>query len=181
MGLVDAPNGRRLSRKGRKRPQRLGFHLDMTPMVDVAFLLLTFFMLTTTFSKFNTMEINTPPEKSEVRVAENNVLTLRIADDSMAYCSLGSTAPQPFPLYDSRDSRQLALSSELRQRLQQQIAANKKTVLVIKISENAKYRHLVAILDELNLMKIERFSLEDYTRQDALEIQRTSKPKITEQ
>jgi len=172
MGIVDSPSGRRFSRKGRKRPQRLGFHLDMTPMVDVAFLLLTFFMLTTTFSKLNTMEIKMPPEGSEVRVAANNVLTLRIADDSMAYCSLGSAAPQRVPLYDSRDSRQLALSSELRQHLKQQMTSNKKTVIVIKISEKAKYRHLVALLDELNLMNIERFSLEDYTEQDALEIQR---------
>ncbi len=141
----------------------------MTPMVDVAFLLLTFFMLTTTFSKSNTMEINIPPEKTEVRVAENNVLTLRIADDAMAYYSLGEGVPRRVPLYDTR---QLALSGQLRQLLRQQTAVNTKMVIVVKISEKAKYRHLVDIIDELNLMKIDRFSLDDYTEQDALEIQR---------
>jgi len=172
MGIVDSSNGRRGKREGRRHSKRIGFHLDMTPMVDVAFLLLTFFMLTTTFSKSNTMEINIPPEKTEVKVAENNVLTLRIGDDSMAYCSLGDKAPRRVPLYDPRDSRQLALSGELRQLLKQQNELNKKLVIVVKISEKAKYRHLVDIIDELNLMKIDRFSLDDYTGQDALEIQR---------
>ena len=169
MGIVDSPTGRGHKKKGRRQSKRIGFHLDMTPMVDVAFLLLTFFMLTTTFSKSNTMEINIPPEKTEVRVAENNVLTLRIADDAMAYYSLGEGVPRRVPLYDTR---QLALSGQLRQLLRQQTAVNTKMVIVVKISEKAKYRHLVDIIDELNLMKIDRFSLDDYTEQDALEIQR---------
>ena len=172
MGIVDSPNGRRTHKKGRKHSKRIGFHLDMTPMVDVAFLLLTFFMLTTTFSKSNTMEINIPPEKSEVKVVESNVMTLRVADNVMAYCSLGNKAPRKIPLYDPRDVRQVALSGELRQLLRQQTAANPKLVIVVKISEKAKYKHLVDIIDELNLMKIDRFSLDDYTDQDAIEIQK---------
>ena len=172
MGIVDSPGGRRTSKKGRRRSKRIGFHLDMTPMVDVAFLLLTFFMLTTTFSKSNTMEINMPPEKVEVKVVESNVMTLRIADNVMAYCSIGNEAPRKIPLYDPADTHQLALSGELRQLLKQQTAANAKLVIVVKISEKAKYKHLVDIIDELNLMKIDRFSLDDYTDQDAVEIQR---------
>jgi biopolymer transport protein ExbD len=172
MGIVDSPNGRSSRKKGRRRSKRIGFHLDMTPMVDVAFLLLTFFMLTTTFSKSNTMEINIPPEKSEVKVVESNVMTLRIADNVMVYCSLGNETPRKIPLYDPRDTSQLALSGELRQLLRNQTAANPKLVIVVKISEKAKYKHLVDIIDELNLMKIDRFSLDDYTDQDALEIQR---------
>ncbi|MEI8102026.1 MAG: biopolymer transporter ExbD [Chlorobium sp.] len=173
MGVVDSPNGGGGKKKGRRGSKRIGFHLDMTPMVDVAFLLLTFFMLTTTFSKSNTMEINTPPEKTEVKVVGNNVLTLRIADDSTVYCSLGGALPRKVRLYDSGDTRQQsALSGELRQLLKQQTVANKKLVIVVKLSEKAKYRHLVDIIDELNLMKIERFSLDDYTDQDALAIKR---------
>ncbi len=172
MGIVDSPSGRRSQKKGRKHSKRIGFHLDMTPMVDVAFLLLTFFMLTTTFSKSNTMEINIPPERAEVKVAESNVMTLRVADNVMVYCSLGKETPRKIALYDPRDSHQLALSSELRQLIRQQTAANAKLVIVVKISEKAKYKHLVDIIDELNLMKIDRFSLDDYTDQDAVEIQR---------
>jgi biopolymer transport protein ExbD len=172
MGIVDSPNGRSRKKKGRRRSKRIGFHLDMTPMVDVAFLLLTFFMLTTTFSKSNTMEINTPPEKLEVKVAENNVMTMRIAGDGMAYCSIGNDAPKRIPLYDPNDTRQLSMSTQLRTLLKQQTAANQKLVIVVKLSDKAKYKQLVDIIDELNLMKIDRFSLDDYTEQDALEVNR---------
>lgn len=172
MGVVDSPNGRRGPDKKKRHSKRIGFHLDMTPMVDVAFLLLTFFMLTTTFSKSNTMEINLPPEMTEVKVAENNVMTLRIADDKLVYCSLGNEAPRRIPLYDTQDSHQLVLSTELRQLIKQQAKANEKTVIVVKISDKARYKQLVDIIDELNLMKIDRFSLDDFTEQDALEIKR---------
>ncbi|NTU97032.1 MAG: biopolymer transporter ExbD [Chlorobiaceae bacterium] len=172
MGIVDSPNGNHSRKKGKKGSKRIGFHLDMTPMVDVAFLLLTFFMLTTTFSKANTMEINLPPEMTEVKVAENNVLTLRISDNESVYCSLGSEAPSRIPLYDSRDTRQLSLSGPLRSLLKQQTTQNSKLVIVVKISDKARYKHLVDIIDELNLMKIDRFSLDDFTDQDMAEIQR---------
>ncbi len=173
MGIVDSPNARRgIRKKGGRRSKRIGFHLDMTPMVDVAFLLLTFFMLTTTFSKSNTMEINTPPAKLEVKVAEKNVMTVRIAGDGMAYCSLGNEAPKRFNLYDTQDVGQLSLSGELRSLLKQQTQSNPKLVIVVKLSEKARYKQLVDIIDELNLMKIDRFSLDDYTEQDALEIKR---------
>ncbi|NMW21529.1 MAG: biopolymer transporter ExbD [Chlorobiaceae bacterium] len=172
MGIVDSPNGRRGIKKGRRRSKRIGFHLDMTPMVDVAFLLLTFFMLTTTFSKSNTMEINIPPEMLEVKVAENNVMTMRIAGDGIAYCSLGNEVPKKIPLYDANDTRQLSLSGELRRLLKQLTADNKKMVIVVKLSEKAKYKQLVDIIDELNLMKIDRFSLDDFTEQDAMEVKR---------
>jgi biopolymer transport protein ExbD len=129
-------------------------------------------MLTTTFSKSNTMEINLPPEMTEVKVAETNVMTLRIAGDGMAYYSLGNDAPRRIPLYDPQDTRQLALSGQLRQLLKQKVKANEKMVIVVKISEKARYKQLVDIIDELNLMKIDRFSLDDYTEQDALEIKR---------
>ncbi|MEI6847611.1 MAG: biopolymer transporter ExbD [Chlorobiaceae bacterium] len=172
MALFDTPHNHRSLKKRRPRSKRIGFHLDMTPMVDVAFLLLTFFMLTTTFSKANTMEITIPPEMTEVKVYETNVMTLRIAGDGMAYCSLGNDAPKKLPLYDSLDTRQLALSKGLRQLLKQQTLANEKTVIVVKISNKARYKQLVDIIDELNLMRINRFSLDDYTEQDDKEIKR---------
>lgn len=172
MGIVDSPNGNSGKKKGRRHSKRIGFRLDMTPMVDVAFLLLTFFMLTTTFSKSNTMEINTPPEKLEVKVAENNVMTMRIAGDGMAYCSLGNEVPKRIPLYDTKDTRQLSLSPQLRSLLKQQTSSNQKLVIVVKLNDKAKYKQLVDIIDELNLMKIDRFSLDDYTEQDALEVKR---------
>ena len=170
MGMVDTPERR--GKKGGRKRKRIGFHLDMTPMVDVAFLLLTFFMLTTTFAKSNTMEINIPPETGEVSIAERNVMTLRVPGDGFAYWSLGETAPHRTQLYDQTAGGVAVLSKDVRQLLQQQSAANKKLVIVVKISEKAKYRSLVDIIDELNLLKIDRFSLDDFNAQDEAEVRR---------
>ncbi|RXK89080.1 biopolymer transporter ExbD [Chlorobaculum sp. 24CR] len=171
MGMVDSPGERRGSKRSARQRKRLGFRLDMTPMVDVAFLLLTFFMLTTTFAKSNTMEINIPPETGEVDVAELNVMTLRVPGDGFAYWSLGEDAPRRTPLYDQSENFAM-LSKELRQVLRQQFGNNKKLVIVVKISDKAKYKSLVDIIDEFNMMKIDRFSLDEFTAQDEAAIQK---------
>src|SRR2546422_2952419 len=67
-----APRGHEKKRKKHKRMRRLGVRIDMTPMVDVAFLLLTFFMLTTTMNRPQTMEINLPPSNTTVEVPERS-------------------------------------------------------------------------------------------------------------
>jgi biopolymer transport protein ExbD len=51
--------------KKRKKGRRLGIRIDMTPLVDVAFLLLTFFMFTTSMSRPQTMEINLARRQGE--------------------------------------------------------------------------------------------------------------------
>src|SRR5947199_2641487 len=82
-------------KKGVKRMNRLGVRLDMTPMVDVAFLLLTFFMLTTTLLTPQVMEITMPPDsKIPVQIAESNLLTLRVRQDRVVFWNMGSEAPQ---------------------------------------------------------------------------------------
>jgi biopolymer transport protein ExbD len=61
----------------KKRAKKASTRIDMTPMVDLAFLLLTFFVLTSTFNKPKTMEINFPakPKKIEDLIPVNNALT----------------------------------------------------------------------------------------------------------
>ena len=49
-----------------KKKRRVAIRIDMTPMVDIAFLLLIFYMVTTVFSMPQAMEINLPPESKEI-------------------------------------------------------------------------------------------------------------------
>jgi biopolymer transport protein ExbD len=64
VGAVDTPERKtKKGKKGGRRPKRrVGIRIDMTPMVDVAFLLLIFFMVTTVFRTPQALEINLPPD-----------------------------------------------------------------------------------------------------------------------
>lgn len=169
------------SKKGKKRKsKRVGFSLDMTPMVDVAFLLLTFFMLTTTFSKPKTMEINLPAEKNanEVKIAESNVLTVRIMEGDKAYWNIGFEQPKAITLYEQDGGSKPAINNEFRkmlsdnrERIRQEVRED-VMVLVLKLDKKAKYKNLVDIIDELNVSNppIKRFSIADFTDADRDEI-----------
>ncbi|HEV8538196.1 MAG TPA: biopolymer transporter ExbD [Bacteroidota bacterium] len=140
-------SGHSKKKKKHKRMRRLGIRMDMTPMVDVAFLLLTFFMLTTTMSRPQTMEINLPPEKTTVEVAQSNLLTLRVKEDGSIYWNVGEEVPQKVEY------------KKLRELMSQRLQQNAKLITLIKVDRKGKYRMMVDIMDELNLANITRFSL----------------------
>jgi biopolymer transport protein ExbD len=135
--------------KGKKKKKhRISVRVDMTPMVDVAFLLLTFFMLTTVFSKPQTMEINLPPDSdTKVEVAESNLLTLRVDTDGSIYWNLGVEQAKKITF------------KELRPLLVERNRANPKLVTLVKVDRDGKYIMMVDIMDELNLANITRFTL----------------------
>lgn len=134
--------------KGKKKKRRLGVRVDMTPMVDVAFLLLTFFMLTTVFSKPQTMEITLPPdEKTTVEVAESNLLTLRIKADGAIFYNIGNEKPESLRF------------EQVRPLLLERSAANPRLITLVKVDRDGTYKMLVDIMDELNLANITRFSI----------------------
>ena len=62
--------------------------IDMTPMSDVMVLLLTFFMLTSTFVKQEPVKVNTPGSVSEIKVPENNVLNILVSKDGKIFMSM---------------------------------------------------------------------------------------------
>lgn len=143
-----APEPRSHGKKKRKKGRRLGIRIDMTPLVDVAFLLLTFFMLTTSMTRPQTMEINLPPDQEvKVEIAESNLLTILIDETGKIYWSIGIKAPQRLE------------QANLRKFLRDQIAGNPKLVTLVKVDRKGKYKMMVDIMDELNLANITRFSL----------------------
>jgi biopolymer transport protein ExbD len=74
----------------KKRAKKSSTRIDMTPMVDLAFLLLTFFVLTSTFAKPKTMEINYPAEDPTVKPTKvNNALTFILSKDNAVYYYYG--------------------------------------------------------------------------------------------
>lgn len=80
----------------KKRAKKSSTRIDMTPMVDLAFLLLTFFVLTSTFAKPKTMEINYPakPEDETKNMKVNNALTFILTDKDGIYYYYGEFYPE---------------------------------------------------------------------------------------
>jgi biopolymer transport protein ExbD len=154
-GDVAAPKQHGKKGKKRKKGRRLGVRIDFTPLVDVAFLLLTFFMFTTSMSRPQTMEINLPPDKNvKVEIAESNLLTLRMNEKGDLFWNTALDAPKRLP------------ASELRTFLREQVQANPKLVVVLKIDRMGKYNHMVSMIDEFGLSHVERFSLAPLMDQD---------------
>ena len=143
--------------KGKKKKKRAGVRIDMTPMVDVAMLLLTFFMMTTVFNKPQTMELNLPPDETvKVEVAASTLLTVRVAPNLEIYWSMGT---EPTAL------KKVAFK-ELRPLLIGKLKEIPKLITLVQIDREAKYNDMVAIIDELNLANITRFSIAPLTDKD---------------
>lgn len=155
MADVDLSQSRgKQKHKGKKKSKRIPIRIDMTPMVDVAFLLLTFFMLTTTMSKPETMEINLPPSDTHAEVPESNLLTLRVSENFDIFWNIGNEKPEKVSGTDKKSK--LEAMGKL---LKEKNTANSKLITLIKVDGKAKYVDMVDVMDELNLNNINRFSL----------------------
>ena len=77
---------------GRFKVKKQDTFIDMTPMSDVMFLFLTFFMLTATFVKEEPIKVNTPGSVSEVKIPENNLLTIFIEKNGKVFMTMDSPA-----------------------------------------------------------------------------------------
>ncbi len=152
-----APEGRRVPAEGvfgPRRKRRLGIRIDMTPMVDIAFLLLIFFMVTTVFRRPLAMEINMPKSDAKVEVPEGNVMTIFIqGDDSMVY-RLGTAGLAPIAW------------NALRPTFEEQMKRNPNLIVLVKISRDARYDDMVNMMDTLEDAHMDRFSLVPMTDQD---------------
>src|SRR6185295_13257244 len=84
---------------GTRKIRRIGFRLDMTPLVDVAFLLLTFFMFATTMSQPQIMEMRMPLD-GPVEVSDQNLLTIYVRGDGRIFQRIGRTAMQSISIQE---------------------------------------------------------------------------------
>jgi len=161
MGAVDTPERKsKGKKKGFGRPKRrVGIRVDMTPMVDVAFLLLIFFMVTTVFRTPQALEINLPPDKdTQVKVKESSVVTIRVLPDQRAYWRRGQD-----PWARTTVDRLSTVFASYK--------GNTDIVMLIKIDREAKFDNMVHIIDELDLANLTRFSLDTLKPEERQEVQ----------
>jgi len=163
MGAVDTPQTRSSGKKrgkGFHRPKRrVGVRIDMTPMVDVAFLLLIFFMVTTVFRTPQALEINLPPKKeSKVDIAKSKVLEVRVLPDNRVYWH---NADDPWTRTDVPSL----------ERVFKPFKGDKDKVVIIRIDREAKFNNMVDIIDELDLANLTKFSLQEMKPEEKKEVE----------
>jgi biopolymer transport protein ExbD len=132
---------------GRVKKKRVGIRIDMTPMVDVAFLLLIFFMVTTVFRRPLAMEVNLPEPGATVEVPESNVMTIYVDRDEAMYFKVGKSGIEPITW------------PELTPTLRASAEANPDLIVLVKIHRGARYESMVDMMDTLEDAEMERFSL----------------------
>ena len=133
---------------GLHRPKRrIGIRIDMTPMVDIAFLLLIFFMVTTVFRKPQAMEVNLPPAGVKVDVPESNVMIVYVRGDEKLFYRM---AKGPITGTAMKDVGQVFVDNH---------KLNPELIILVKVNRDARYATMVRVMDELELAEMTRFSL----------------------
>jgi biopolymer transport protein ExbD len=142
----------------KSRSKRSYIRIDMTPMVDLAFLLITFFMLATSFSKPKTMNVNVPVKDDTQRstVTAKNTLTLLLGKEDKVHYYFG-------PEIRTTDFSAAGIRKVL---LEAKRQTGKNLTVLIKTSDASRYKNLVDILDEMAITQINRYAIMDITPED---------------
>lgn len=143
-------------KKGKKQSTRV----DLTPMVDLGFLLITFFIFTTTMSQPTAMKLFLPKDtdkpEEQNKAKESGALTLLLGDKSNVYYYEGQLDPTASNFK----------SSTMKQIRDEIISKKRSTnaedlVIIIKPGPDATYKDVVDILDEMTINDIKRYAMVD--------------------
>jgi biopolymer transport protein ExbD len=150
---------------GKVRARRQAIKIDMTPMVDLAFLLLTFFILTTTFKEVRIMPLTMPEPVEDPaslpRISDDKVLNLVLAEGNRIYWWAGLDPSAAVTNYSKNGVRKILLE-------RRQVVPD--LMVLIKPMDNAKYENMVDLLDEMDITGISRYAIVDFTDDDQARI-----------
>jgi biopolymer transport protein ExbD len=151
---------------GKYRRKQLSTRVDLTAMVDLAFLLITFFILTTTLQQSRMFGVVMPddtPIKEPLKLSENRTMTICLGNNNQAVSYLGMTEkPLTAPKisgYGKTGLRQDIM--ETAQRVTK--TTGKELFIIIKAGEHSNYQNLVNTLDELHITGTTGYAIEDIT------------------
>lgn len=163
------------------KSKKLSTRVDMTPMVDLGFLLITFFMLTTTMSKPKTMDLvmpkDTEKEEEQNKVKESTALTILLGKKNKVYYYEGlaqdpnaSSNPDFFKATTFSNTggiRDVIIKKrdEVSQ-LRNFKGEPEDVVVIIKADDGATYQNFVDLLDEMAINRIQRYATVDISDQD---------------
>ncbi|HLW50384.1 MAG TPA: biopolymer transporter ExbD [Sphingobacteriaceae bacterium] len=150
---------------GKVRSKKQGGRVDLTAMVDLAFLLITFFMLTTSLNKPNAMDVTVPDKNKEnledrLEVADDRTTTILLAGNNKLVWYSG-LFDDPIEGPETVDYGADGIRKVLLRRLEEvpQRTNGEQLIVVIRPSDDATHKNLVDILDEMKIVNTQIFSL----------------------
>jgi len=171
---TDAGGGKKKG-SGKVRSKKGNNKVDLTAMVDLAFLLITFFMLTTSLSKPQSMNLGMPdkqkkdePEK-DIEVADDRTMTILLGENNKVKWYMGQfTSPLEGP-EDSSYGK-----AGIRQPILEKVKSvpakygdpKKGLIVIIKLDKKTNYKNMVDILDEMAIAKVPTYAIVDLTKEE---------------
>lgn len=174
MNITTEANNR--PRAGVRRAKRLSARIDMTPMVDLGFLLITFFVMTAKLAEPTVVGLNMPKESTErTPVPESGSFTILINGPDELYVYYGNahdvTAPSQFIKTSMSPTGGLRDLIQQRQRYLDESGfreGRKGLMFLIKPSPEATYRQLMDVLDEAFINIVEKYVIVSPDAEDVL-------------
>ncbi|SJZ36237.1 ExbD/TolR family protein [Sediminibacterium ginsengisoli] len=145
---------------GVKKGKKLSTRVDLTPMVDLGFLLITFFIFTTTMSQPTAMKLFLPKDadkpEDQNKAKQSGVITILLGKDNHVFYYEGEldNAASNFKSSSFKDIRTVLLDKKAR-------TPEKDLVVILKPSSQSTYRNVVDILDEMTINVLKRYALVD--------------------
>jgi len=144
---------------GVKKSKKLSTRVDLTPMVDLGFLLITFFIFTTTMSQPTAMKLNLPKDTDKPdeqnKLKESAALTVMPAKNNQVFYYEGLD-PTKIQSANFKGIRDVILDKKKR-------TDPKDFMVIIKPTQDATYKNTVDMLDEMKIDDVKRFALVDIT------------------
>jgi len=144
---------------GVKKAKKLSTRVDLTPMVDLGFLLITFFIFTTTMSQPTAMRLALPDDKvkpeDQNKIKQSGALTILLGKNNNIFYYEGELAPDAsnFKSTNFKDIRKVVMDKKQ--------AADTNLVVVIKPNDESNYKNFIDILDEMSINVVKRYAVVD--------------------
>ena len=158
---------------GKVRSKKQSTRVDLTAMVDLAFLLITFFMLTTTLAKPQAMDIAKPDkdktDQQELTIADNRTMTILLGANNRLEWYMGLIdKPLTAPQVDNygRNGIRKALIENLKKVIASTGDPSKGLIVLIMPSDQSNYKNFVDILDEMKVSNIDRYAIVEISDPD---------------
>jgi biopolymer transport protein ExbD len=156
----------------KKRSKKMSTRVDFTPMVDLGFLLITFFMLATTLSKPQAMELNVPAktddEDDQTVIKESKALTLILGPNDTLFYYVGVTEPEVGFIDFSVPKNVEPIIYERQRVVQSQFGDKDELVILIKAMAASRYKNLVNLLDEMAITGSRRYAIVEFSENDSM-------------